>query len=142
MNISEKAAYIKGLMEGLDLDCEKKEVKIIGAIVDLVEEMASEIGELGESYNELCNQLDEVDGDLAAVEDEVYGDVDLEDDEYDYEVECPNCGDKVLLSDLSITDGSTLKCPNCGEVLDLDFSLCEDDCDCGCHDGGSCDCHH
>ena len=33
MNISEKAAYLKGLMDGLNLDTDKAEGKMISAIV-------------------------------------------------------------------------------------------------------------
>ena len=36
MTISEKSAYLKGLMDGLNLDTEKAEGKLISAIVDLV----------------------------------------------------------------------------------------------------------
>ena len=36
MNISEKAAYLKGLMDGLKLDTDSSEGKMISAIVDLV----------------------------------------------------------------------------------------------------------
>ena len=36
MTISEKAAYLKGLMDGLNLDTEKAEGKMIAAIVELV----------------------------------------------------------------------------------------------------------
>ena len=35
MTISEKAAYLKGLMDGLKLDTEKAEGKMIAAIVEL-----------------------------------------------------------------------------------------------------------
>ena len=36
MTISEKAAYLKGLMDGLKLDTEKAEGKMIAAIVELM----------------------------------------------------------------------------------------------------------
>ena len=36
MGISEKAAYLKGYMDGLELDTEKAEGKMIASIVDLV----------------------------------------------------------------------------------------------------------
>ena len=35
MTNSEKAAYIRGLMEGMDLDPNAKETKLFNAIVDL-----------------------------------------------------------------------------------------------------------
>ena len=36
MTISEKAAYLKGLMDGLNLDTEKAEGKMISAMVELL----------------------------------------------------------------------------------------------------------
>ena len=36
MTISEKAAYLKGLMEGLNLDTDEAEGKLIAAIVELM----------------------------------------------------------------------------------------------------------
>ena len=36
MNVSEKAAYIKGLVDGLELDGTTKEGKVLAAIIDLL----------------------------------------------------------------------------------------------------------
>ncbi len=38
MTNSEKAAYIRGLMEGMDLDPNAKETKLFNAIVDLLDD--------------------------------------------------------------------------------------------------------
>ena len=40
MTISEKSAYLKGLMDGLKLDTETNEGKMIAAIVDLLGDMS------------------------------------------------------------------------------------------------------
>ena len=40
MNLTERIAYIRGLAEGLKLDESKDEVKVINAIIDLLEDMA------------------------------------------------------------------------------------------------------
>ena len=40
MTISEKSAYLKGLMDGLSLNTETDEGKMISAIVDLLGDMA------------------------------------------------------------------------------------------------------
>ena len=42
MEISEKVAYLKGLAEGLKLDEETKEGKLIAAIIDVLDAMAEE----------------------------------------------------------------------------------------------------
>ena len=39
MEISEKVAYLKGLAEGLNLDTDSKEGKLIAAIIDVLDDM-------------------------------------------------------------------------------------------------------
>ena len=74
MNITEKIAYIKGLAEGLGLDDSKPEVKVINAIVDLLDDIAYDLTDMEELYDDLSEQVDEIDQDLAEVESELYDD--------------------------------------------------------------------
>ena len=46
MTITEKVAYVRGLMEGLDLDADKKEVKVLNAVIELMDDMAATVSEL------------------------------------------------------------------------------------------------
>ena len=43
MEISEKVAYLKGLAEGLNLDTDSKEGKLIAAIIDVLDDIALEL---------------------------------------------------------------------------------------------------
>ena len=43
MTINEKAAYLKGLMEGLKLDTDKAEGKMIAAMVDLLGDLSKKL---------------------------------------------------------------------------------------------------
>lgn len=43
MEITEKVAYLKGLAEGMELDTEKKEGKLLAAIIDVLDDIALEI---------------------------------------------------------------------------------------------------
>lgn len=143
MTISEKISYIKGLAEGLALDTETKEGKVLAAIIDLLEDMVDEIDAIDEACAEIGEQLDAVDEDLALIEDEFYADEDDEDDEdeyYDdeevYEVECPNCNDIIYL-DESMLEEEEMICPGCGTRLEFEFECdCDGttDCDCGCQE--------
>lgn len=149
MNLTEKIAYIKGLAEGLNLDESKPEVKIINAIVDLLDDMAYSVADMEELYDELSAQVDEIDQDLADVESDVYDDEDCDccdccddEDEEDpfYEVTCGACGQTLNVSEDVLLEGE-IECPNCGELLEFDFSdlfdedgCCEDGCTCGCCD--------
>ena len=76
MTITEKIAYIKGLAEGLALDESKPEVKVINAIVDLLDDIAYDLTDVEELYDELSEQVDEIDEDLAEVESDLYDDED------------------------------------------------------------------
>ena len=49
MNLSEKSAYLKGLMDGLKLDQEAPEGKMISGIVELLQEVTGAIGDLQEN---------------------------------------------------------------------------------------------
>ena len=72
MTLTEKTAYIKGLVEGLELNADEKEVKVINAIIGLLDDMALTVSDLEESMNDMGNQLDEVDEDLYYLEQDFY----------------------------------------------------------------------
>ena len=87
MEITEKVAYLKGLAEGMELDTEKKEGKLLAAIIDVLDDMALEIEDLKDAQEELGDGLDAVSDDLEDVEDVVFGEDDEDDfdDEYEYD---------------------------------------------------------
>ena len=58
MKITEKAAYIKGLAEGLELDPKDKLTKVVKSLIDLVQEMSETITELEQCYDDVCDQID------------------------------------------------------------------------------------
>lgn len=80
MKPKEKVAYVKGLIEGLDFDTNSSEGKIISALVDLCEELASGVESLRDDVDTAFDYLDELDEDLGSVEELVY---DLDEDEED-----------------------------------------------------------
>ena len=65
MTNTEKVAYIRGLAEGLELDDSKKEVKVLNAIIDLLDDLAMSLADLEDGYSDMADQLDAVDEDLA-----------------------------------------------------------------------------
>lgn len=80
MTISEKAAYLKGLMDGLQLDTEKAEGKMISAIVELLGDVSKKITDIEDTTIAISDELDEIEEDLDAIEDYI-----LEDEDEDYE---------------------------------------------------------
>ena len=72
MEILEKVAYLKGLAEGLSLDKESKEGKLISVIIDLLDDMALEMQDLRDEQCEIEEGLDAVSDDLSDVESFLY----------------------------------------------------------------------
>ena len=145
MTISEKSAYLKGLMDGLSLNTEADEGKMIAAIVDLLGDMAKRITDIEETTIAISDELDEIEEDLDAIEDFILDEEeDFEDEEFEdewdededieegfdfgdeettiYEVECA-CGE-IINFDEEVLEQGSMTCPNCGELLE--FSV-EDD---------------
>ena len=144
MTISEKSAYLKGLMDGLKLNTESDEGKMISAIVDLLRDMAKRITDIEETTIAISDELDEIEEDLDAIEDFIMDEEDDEDwedyedyedwdeeDELDegfdygdedstiYEVVCA-CGEVINFDEETLEKGS-MTCPNCGETLEFSF---------------------
>ena len=138
MEIIEKVAYLKGLAEGMELDTDKKEGKLLAAIIDLLEDIALEIEDIEDEQAELADGLDAVSDDLEDVEDLVFEDWDEDDDEYEedeldededcYATTCPTC-EETIYFDESILDEGEVICPNCGEKLEFDMSSLEEESD-------------
>ncbi len=113
MNITEKAAYLKGLMAGMEMDESTKEGKLFKAIADLLEDIALSVADLEDGQAYLEEYIDEVDMDLGEVERDIY---ECDDDYCDCGCGCgPDC-------DCGCQDGYECTCGG--------------DCDCGC----DCDC--
>lgn len=125
MTISEKVAYLKGLAEGLNLDVEKsKEGKLISVMIGILEEVGLSIEDLEENALALGEEIDVLSDDLADVEDVVFEEEDDESEDYDddwFEVECPTCGETLIIDDQALADGE-VECPKCGSRYAMDLS--------------------
>ena len=147
MTISEKSAYLKGLMDGLKLNTEADEGKMIAAIVDMLGDLARKVTDIEDTTIAISDELDEIEEDLDAIEDfsmdsdEEDWDEEDEDEEWDeeedgeegfdfgdedsiiYEVTCA-CGTVISFDEETLEEGSII-CDNCGETLE--FSLEDED---------------
>ena len=86
MKTSEKVAFIKGLMEGMELDTTENENKILVKIVEVLEELAAANNALTEENIKLRDYVEELDEDLGALEEYVY--------ECDCDCDCDCCDDE------------------------------------------------
>ena len=141
MTISEKSAYLKGLMDGLKLSTETDEGKMIAALVDLLGDLTRKVTDIEDTTIAISDELDEIEEDLDAIEDFIMDDEDEYDDEEDfdwddededyeegfdfgdedstiYEVQCI-CGEVINFDEETLEEGS-MTCPNCGETLEFD----------------------
>ena len=149
MTISEKSAYLKGLMDGLNLNTESDEGKMIAAIVDLLGDVTKKLTAVEDTTIAISDELDEIEEDLDAIEDFILDededdyddddedfewddeDEDYEDEGFDfgdeettiYEVTCA-CGNVIAFDEETLEEGSIV-CDVCGE--NLEFSLDDED---------------
>ena len=149
MTISEKAAYLKGLMDGLKLDTDKPEGQMIASIVELLGDVTTTLANVQETTIAISDELDEIEEDLDAIEDFILSeddedfeddyeddfddfDFDDEDEDYEdegfdfgdddsiiYEVKCA-CGNVINFDEETLEAGSII-CDACGENLEFTF---------------------
>ena len=151
MTISEKSAYLKGLMDGLKLSTETDEGKMIAAIVDLLGDLTRKVTDIEDTTIAISDELDEIEEDLDAIEDyildededeEDWDDEDWDDEEDEdwdeegfdfgdedstiYEVVGPVCNEIVQFDEETLEKGSII-CPDCGETLEFSLEDEEED---------------
>ena len=68
MGITERAAYLKGLAEGMELDRTKKEGKLLWEAIGVLEEAAAEIAALRREQGDLTERLDALSDGFADME--------------------------------------------------------------------------
>ena len=154
MTISEKSAYLKGLMDGLKLNTESDEGKMIAAIVDMLGDLARKVTDIEDTTIAISDELDEIEEDLDAIEDFIMDEDDdwdedeedevedeeegwNEDDEFEegfdfgdedsiiYEVVC-KCGNVINFDEETLEAGSII-CSDCGETLEFSLEDEEED---------------
>ena len=136
MELSKRAAYLQGLVDGLGVDESTKEGKIIKAMSALLAEMAEALEgmdeDLSRAYdqiNDLSDELEDLEADLYEDEDDDEDDEDDEEDADDandddiasepfYEVACPNCGETVYVSEDDL-DAGEANCAHCGVTFEV-----------------------
>lgn len=141
MELKEKAAYLKGLVEGLGIDESTKEGKVIKAMSELLCEMAQTVDSIDEDITQAYDQINDLSEELEDLEADLYEDDDAdeeedaenaddtedendEDDNADvasepyYEVACPACGETVYVSEDDLDAGEAI-CPSCKVAFEV-----------------------
>jgi len=124
--LRKKVAYLRGLMDGMELDDQSKETRILKEMIDVMGKMAEAIENLQEDYEDLEEYLESIDEDLYDLEDDVYDyeddedeDDEDEDEENCIEVDCPKCHEIVCFDAGVLNDEDVVEvtCPNCDTVV-------------------------
>ena len=154
MNLTDKMAYLRGMVDGMELDLTStKEGKVLGQLLDVMQDLTAYVSDLQTQVDELTEVCDLFDQDLGDLEDIVYDeddeddeepeeeeedteeddnddfdddDFDDDDDETLYETVCPSCNNVIALSESVLEEGE-MPCPCCGEMLEFDYSDLDDD---------------
>ena len=134
--MKEKAAYLRGLIEGLGIDETTKEGKVIKAMSELLGELAEAVDGIDEDVTRAYDQINDLSEELEDLEADLYEDEDAEDEDDDaadededagdddiasepfYEVACPNCGETVYVSEDDL-DAGEANCAHCGVTFEV-----------------------
>lgn len=136
MTLTEKAAYLKGLRDGLNLSAETSEGKLLNAMIDLISEMALRVDDLDDTTTAISDELDDLEDEIEEIQDFLDGDLPFDFDDEDgededddpfpfpdeeecYELRCPNCDETIVVDEEALTTG--FECPHCGAQLDFDI---------------------
>ena len=76
MDLNAKAAYIRGLMTGMEFDPASKNGKVIAAMMDLLEEMAAQVVEHDNALDQVYDELETLDQDVDDIVSDLYADDD------------------------------------------------------------------
>ena len=144
--MKEKAAYLKGLIEGLGIDETTKEGKVIKVMSELLGELAEAVDGIDEDVSRVYDQINDISEELEDLEADLYEDDDEDDNEDDdpeeddadeddnadvagepyYEVACPACGKTVYVSEDDLDAGEAI-CPSCKVAFEVALADEDDD---------------
>ena len=145
MTIVEKAAYLKGLCEGLGVDPDSRDGKLWGALNELLSDMAHEIEDLQSGSLDFADTLDEFGDELSYLE-ELTCDLDRPEDMDDEfcSGDCESCEYDCFSDEEEEDEGEDeedeeeddeepgydgvlydVKCPVCGEEITFDEDTLE-----------------
>ena len=134
----EKVAYLRGVVDGMDLGNDKYG-KLFKLIVDTLDEIADTVDEneeaiidMDECIDDICDELSDIDEcldglceccDCSSCDDDDDCDCDCCGDECDFaddgyvEVECPHCGETIYFDEDMLESDGELICPNCNKPV-------------------------
>lgn len=123
--IREKAEYLRGLADGMNLAKENGNTeKLLRAIIDCIGDMADVVDENAEAIDAIDDDLNDI-YEAMDVYDEILFDDEDEDEEDECECDCDDCDQDCDDCDCDCCEdcNPNVVCSNCGEEIPLDELL-------------------
>ena len=122
--IKEKAEYLRGLADGMNLAAANGNTeKLLRAIIDCIGEMADMVDENTEAIDSIDDDLNDI-YEAMDVYDDILFDDDDDEEEDEEECDCDNCDQDCDDCDCGCEECSpNVVCSNCGEEIPLDELL-------------------
>jgi hypothetical protein len=116
-HLKEKAAYIRGLADGMKMGDDTPEQCVLHALMALVEEMAGVVDDNQTAVEELTAELDRIEQEPQEQGGwtSFLGNSDYEYEEADAYVHCPRCGEAFAPDIYSVQRKEPQRCPHCGD---------------------------
>ncbi|MFZ5987146.1 MAG: CD1247 N-terminal domain-containing protein, partial [Bacillota bacterium] len=129
-----RVAYLKGLAEGMQINDSTNEGKLLRAMIEVLDDIALAVDDMEEVQEQLGEQIDNMDEDLAEIERIIFDeedDDDYDDEDFIAEIECPHCHETVeLTEDMLDDEADSFECPSCQKDIAVEWDCdCEDCCD-------------
>jgi hypothetical protein len=130
--LKERVSYLRGLAEGMQLNEATNEGKLLKAMIEVMDDISLAIEDVEEIQDQLGEQVDTIDEDLAEIEKIIFDDEceDNDDDACFGEIDCPHCGESVEICEDMIDDETdSFECPHCHKDIEIEW-------DCSCEECG------
>ena len=131
--LGEKVAYLKGLAEGMRLDPQTDQGKLLLAMIETMDAFADKAEETCAQLSELQEYVEEIDNDVSDLEEAIFSEEDDDDDDDDFfddeddddddpddgliEYECPHCGTVIFFNEEAFDMEEEHLCPNCHRAV-------------------------
>ena len=122
--LKERAAYLRGLLEGADFVQDPKQKLVWEGLMDFCDGVAQDMEEMGDSQSDFADYIEAIDEDLSTLEKYFYNQEEDEEDEVVFtagdhqavmELTCPRCKEEIYFEDEP--GNYEVMCPECGSVV-------------------------
>lgn len=132
--LKERVAYLKGLAEGMQISESNNEGKLLKAIIEVLDDIALAVDDVEDVQEQLSEQIDNMDEDIAEIERAVFEEESEEDEDGGEtvagEFNCPHCGGTVSIGDTAMNeDKDAINCPHCHKDIEIEWECDCDECD-------------